>query len=441
MWTLLLVLSCTKEVPPHLQVEPRVPTENLAPSMEALLGSDPLARRPDPREPEAWTGLNEAEVLRIWSTVAATQAPTPADWVALEARTRGTVGVALARGAMLAGLEVSQGDWGHPHQKVVAAWLGLTRVDARPLGGRHSAPLDWLPGTDPQTQLKNARHIAVRRVLTGWLDGPDIDLNAVGKAIQSDSYTSLIASPTGALIDARARDQRKPSDQAEGRDLLWAATAHAARWAGADSNKQQAILRQERDTSRKAHGATPTTLALRAARAALEQDAGDAESAGLALVAITAERIIGTCPDIPCEGLGRVATLQRAALWGEDARVAALLWTIIATKQALDTLEVALDHPSLYRRLPEVADALSGLTQSPIALSFLRHRTSSPALYMALSRMADGPDITEKEDALDAIRRRLITLCDQVPQTGVIEAIRDPVQRICHRTASALAKG
>jgi len=322
----------------------------------------------------------------------------------------------------------------------MAAWLGLTRVSARPIGGRHSAPLDWLPGTDPQTQLKNARHIAMRRVLTGWLDGPDIDLSAVGDAIRSVSYTGLIASPTGGLIDARSRDQRKPLAQAKGRDLLWAASAHAARWAGADSNKQQATLRQERDASREAHGATPTTLALRASRAALTQDAGDAESAGLALVAITAERIIGTCPDTPCEGLDRVATLQRAALWGEDARVAALIWTVIATKQALDTLEVALDHPSLYRRLPEVADALSGLNQTPIALSFLRHRTSSPALFMALSRMADGPDITEKEDALDAIRRRLITLCDQVAQTEIIEAIHDPIQHICRRTASDLAK-
>ena len=439
MWHLLLLLSCAKEIPPHLRVEDATPARYRPPSVTALLAGDPLARRPSPRTPSAWEGLKEADALAIWASTANQRSPSPADWMSVVTKTRGTIGVPLARGAMLAGLEFTQGSWDHPHQQQVAAWLGLTRVAARPIGERPSSPMDWLAGSGPKEKLRNARHLATRMVLTGWLDSPSIDLNAVDLAIQSSAYTRLLLSPTGALIHSRAQDQRSDAARSRGQDALKEATMHALRWVGADTNAQQAVLRQARDTSRAAHGATPEALSLRTAVQALTADAGDPRSAGLALVAITAERMAGTCPDRPCEGLYLTATLQRSSMWGDEAGVLAHIWTLIATKRALDTLEVSLERPSLSRRLLQIGEALSGFTGAPIELAFLRHRSASPALLLSISRMAGGRDVTQAKAALDAVRHRLIGLCEVSLPSGTNPEMIQAIDQIRRRTLRAIA--
>lgn len=440
MWLFLLIFSCNKEVPPHLRVDYTPQDLHAPPSLKSLLASDPLVRRPNSRGAGAWDSLEESSALNAWASVARLSRPEPSDWLALESQNRGTIAVALARGAMLAGVESSHGDWGHPQQARLSAYLGLTAVGVRPIGVRPSAPGAWLPGLEPKTKVANARHMATRMVLSGWLDGPKIDLSEVGQALGGEAYTGLADTPMGALIVARSNHERTPGAHEEGKAHLWRASAHALNWVGADTNTEQTAMQSARQLSRDTHGGTPTAMALQLAYAALKTNAGADDSTGLAMVAIIAQRLEGSCPDTPCEGLDRVATLQRAKLWGADAEIAALIWTLIATKQALDTLEIALVHPSLSKRLPQVADALNGFNLQPTNLAFLRNRVQSPALLMSISRMAGGPDVNDKDAALDAVRSRLISLCDQAISMALPDTIIEPVQRIRLRAQRAIDK-
>lgn len=440
MWTLLLILSCAKEIPPHLRVEPvQVETHTQA-SLHALIASDPLVRRPDARQPGDWTTLSEGQAIETWAAVARASSVAPSDWLQVEAQTRGTVGVALARGAMLAGLEVTRGAWTEQLQQSIAGWLGLKRVAARPIGSRPGAPLDWLVGLTPERKLENARHLAERRVLLGWVDGPAINLKPVSKALQSSSYTGLATTPIGMLIYDRAQDMRSPEDRVSGTSKMWEASEHALRWAGADTNKDQTRLRIERDTHRDTYGETASARALREARVLLTADAAEDDSAGLALVVIAAERIEGSCPDKPCEGLDRVAALKRAEVWGPTARQAAAVWMVIAAKQALDTLEASLDRPSLHRRLPEIAEVLSAASGQSIELSFLRHRVKSPALLLSISRMAGGEPQTDPLLVLDTVREQLILLCDEALDLSPPDQVQAAIMHIKARAARRLQR-
>ena len=106
------------------------------------------------------------------------------------------------------------------------------------------------------------------------------------------------------------------------------------------------------------------------------------------------------------------------------------VWHVIALKRALDTLRVSIDKPSLYRRLPQVADALTGLHEDTIELSFLRHRVASPAMMLNISRMAGGTPTSDANQAIEAVAKRLQQACDRALEHPIPSAHRSLIKRI-----------
>jgi len=413
MWTLIFILGCAKEIPPHLQVHSVESPQVSGPAtLETLVGSDPLLRRPKPRTQGDWDALSEAPAIETWARTARRTDPFPADWATVETATRGTIGVPLARGARLAAIEVTQGEWDEALQQQIAAWLGLSGVEARPATATPAEPLAWLSGHNGQEKLQTVRHIATRMVLEGWFDSPAISLDAAAQALESDAHTRLADSPYGRLILSRASDLQDPEAAKSGTQFFWEATGHALEWAAADSDAEQAHMQEKRTAFRAQRNSTPSAWNLSRARELLRLNATSDASTGLALVTIAAERIEGSCPDTPCEGLDRVASLTRAGRWHPEAAAGASVWQVIALKRALDTLEVSLDKPALYRRLPQIADALAGSQEATIELAFLRHRTATPGMMLTISRMAGGQPTSDAMQAIEAVEERLKKACD-----------------------------
>jgi hypothetical protein len=438
MWTLLLVLGCAKEVPPHLRPIADTPPHQSEASLSSLVGADPLVRRPSPREAGDWQDIEHGEFIEHWARKARSGSTMPSDWVNVEAHNRGTIAVPLARGARLSGLEVIRGEWDLALERSIAAWLGLSRVEVRPSSKAPANPLAWLSGSHPQAKLATARHIATRSVLLGWLDGPEIPLEAAAKALRAPTMTGLADSPLGRLIDNRASKASDAQAAAEGTDLLWTATTHALAWAAADRDSDQNRLRKERDAFRSEHQQDPVSWHLHQAYNKLLLDAGNPSSVALALVAYTGTRMNDTCTDAPCEGLDKMSTLVRSDSWSPTNTGARWAWSVIATKEALDTLEASLDKPSLYRRLPEVADTLTGLNGGAVDLAFIRHRVPSPALFLTISRLADGVHSSQVEGALRAVKMRLIAVCDQALGHPMPTDTADQIRRIRRQAKAQL---
>ena len=111
MWGLLLILSCAKEVPPHLRPVVSTPPSQTEASIRALVGADPLVRRPLPRTRGDWETVHQGAAIEQWARVARANATMPSDWTNIEAHNRGTIAVPLARGARLSRLEVVGGEY------------------------------------------------------------------------------------------------------------------------------------------------------------------------------------------------------------------------------------------------------------------------------------------------------------------------------------------
>ncbi len=435
MWLWILALSCAKEIPPHLRVEP-TPQSAFDISLPGLIGSDPLTRRPNAGPQGAWRTLPQGHAIEAWATVARRANPQPTHWAEVEAQYRGTIAVPLSRGARLAGLEVAHGDGSIPHQQQIAAWLGLTRVAARPGTQRPSEPLEWLPGRTIDEKREVGHHIASRWVLRGWLDGPSIDLGPVAKALQGPAYTGLADSPHGRLIRARAEGQVGPTEEAE--VALWAATSAALKWAMADGRKARKAQHEARRLHRSTHETDLVEAQLNTAIDGLILNARVDESTGMALVAIEAARLNRACTDPPCEGLDRVRSLHDADRWGPQTARAAATWRVIALKEALDTLTVAIDQPILHRRLPQVVEAIAGADGEPVQLPMLRHRIESPVLLAALSQLASGTPQTTRAPALKAIKTQLIMVCEQAIQASPPPEIASDLKRLRDRLQRAI---
>lgn len=436
MWFLLLALSCAKEIPPHLRVDTTPPTAFEA-SRSGLVGRDPLVRRPDPGPVGAWSGLHQGQAIAAWADVARQARPQPTHWAEVEALNRGTIAVPLSRGGLLAGLEFAQGDGGVEHQQDIAAWLGLTRVAARPATQRPSPPIDWLPGPTINEKMDTAHHIARRWVLRGWLDGPDIELDAVAEALEGSAYTALSDSPYGRLIHARASGSQ--ADSSDAKRALWTATEAALSWAMADGQRAKQTELERRRNYRTAHQEDLVSAKLSAAFQGLSQNASDDDNTGMALIAIEAARLNRVCADPPCDGLDRVRSIHDARVWGPMSGQLATVWEVIALKEALDTLSLALDQPILHRRLPQVFEAIAGVRGASIQLPWLRHRTENPVLLAALSQLSSGVPQTTRENTILAVTGLLEQRCDQAMSGDLPPSINDMMGRLHDRIKKKLA--
>jgi hypothetical protein len=320
-------------------------------------------------------------------------------------------------------------------QKEAASWLGLTLVQAQPGTSTPRQPLDWVEGRTAEEKRKTVIHMMERSVLEGWFEHPQINIQPVATAIESEAHTGIASSPYGQLLQARALKLRDPEAGQTGRRFLNAATLMALKLAAADTDREQSSVLAHRDEAEKRLGAPPVAWNLEKARKSFTQDAASVETTGLALVTIGAERLENSCPDTPCGGLDRVASITRASSWGKAPLASAAAWHVISLKRVLDTLEASLDKPTLGRRLPQVADTLAGIDETQITLPFLRYRVAAPGLLVSISRMADGPPTSDQKEALQSVKNRLLQACDNALKAGVSADQAKIIQHIQRRTA------
>jgi len=436
---LLALLGCGQEIPPHLQVERPIPVSiprTLPAGLRDLVRTDPLVRRPDPRSAGDWMALQDGVAIEAWAAVARSTRSTPADWTQVERSRPGTAAVALARGARLAALEVLlAGELEIPAQQQVAAWLGATRVEVHPTTNNSRGPLDWLRGATPEEKREAALTMSERAVLLGWLDGPGIDVVPTAEALTAPAHTRLADSPAGALIRSRAARDRAPSAAENGRAALIEATVLALATVAADRDVEQEALRVRVARAAEKLGGKKDPLAtlLHRARISLTADAGSDASAGLALVALTAQQLFGHCPEGHCASLSRTQALETATRWGPSVTPLARAWQVVALKQATDTLSASYKKPSFGHTLIDVVDPLSGTGGGPVELSLLRYRTAEPTALVQISRLASGPPTTVPAEVIAVLRAHLVSACDAALSTRLPREVASEIRRIRDR--------
>lgn len=450
MW-LLLWLGCatTHEVPPYLQpAQPRAqlsaparPVVDLPSALEELLGGDPLARRVEPGPPGRYAAIPGGGSLEAWAAVARRVDPTAEDLAALERAHRGTPAMALARGTALALLETRLTGApvpGAPEETdKLLPWIGPFLSDDRPLPPDARDSNAWLGPLDPRDARQALLTIAERRVLLGWLDGPEIPLGPVARLIGPPLYDRLEAEPAGALIAARGRGARDPDAARQGEALLSRATALALTEVAADRDAEQSAWRTQRaDLVRElglGEGDNPVAALLQRALGPLTADAAEDRSAGLGLVALTALRLVGPCPPGVCRDFDRAATLARAELWSPDVVPLARAWQVIALKDAVDAVEVSLERPTFTSALPEVLDALAGTGPAGFPALALRRGRTSQQLFLDVSRGAGGPDQLDGAGLVANLRARLVLVADRALAAPPPPALHEPLTRIRDR--------
>lgn len=449
----LLLPACTGRLPPALAPTsaptaqaPTVAVDDLASAAVALVAADPLLRRPQVQAD--WAGLPGGAPIAAWSRLVERGDAQPADWFSLERSYPGTLAVPLARGARLADLESLLAGGLRPEDTARVVSLLAPLSDVERSGPSDIRPaLGWAaPGAAATEQAAAVLHIAERGVLLGWLDAPDLPLAAPTAAMRPGIHDRLIDAPAGALILARGTGRRDAEAAAGGRADLSLATTLALADAAADTDSEQAALTtrlaQAAELLRAQGAQVPEVhdgalrFSLSRARSRLTADGGDDASAGLALVALTAERLRDQCPDPTCRGLDRVTTLHRAAAWGPEAAAAAAAWRVVAAKQALDTLEVTAERPTFGAAMPELVDVLLGEGAASVDLSLLRQASAGPVTWLSLTRAAGAPDATDADAGIHAIRALVVRTCDAALATTLPDDERELVKRIRQRAAS-----
>jgi hypothetical protein len=414
---LLLLLGCTRAVAPVLEVEPveATPPEPADPDARLawILGDDPLARRP--RLPTATDGP-----LVAWAELARADDTRPAQWADLEARFPATVVVPLARGARLAALEASLGD----PARAMEWYLPLPLGDAGQEQTR--PPLDWLHASPD-----NLLPLLERSVVLGWLDAPSLPTAKLAAVFAEPGFGRVVATPAGTLLTARAARASDPAAAAEGWAALEQATALAAATAATDTDAEQAANKLALQAARDTLGGDPVPTLLRRAAEKLTADAGTDRSAGGALLALAAERWENRCPDTPCGGLDRVRAMATAGRWAPEVAPFADAWIVIASKDALDRLDVSWDHPSVTGAIDATVEVLLG-SGGAVDRSLLLYPKPGPPLVLALSRAAGGGDLTGKDDLVHALRKRAGALA-AATAPRVPEATRGPLEKIARR--------
>lgn len=437
IWPLLVMACGPKEVPPHLRVEEsndgavEIEVVDDRSALARLLGRDPLARRADPLTPGAWADLPSGEALEDWASLARQDESTPTDWQALESRWPGTMVVGLARGSQLGRMQVQlAGEGDRSLSAAAVSWLGPLRAGEE-LYPRE--PAAWI-SEDPHSRREDLLYLAERRVLLGWLHAPTVPVAPVATAIDPAIQGRLVASPAGRILLARAGGERDAETGQAGERLLERATTLALEEAAADADGEQRAWREHLLALRAELGVDDPLAALLAqARVALIADAGTPSSAGLALVAATAERVRGTCPDAPCTGLDRTSTLASAGRWGPEVSASAAAWRLISLKSAVDAFEASWDHPSFKTHAPLLVDALLGTGAASMDLGVLRVQAATPGTFLAIGRGTGRDGITGQQEARRALRDHLVRIADEALVTDLTEEQRSFAQRIRRR--------
>ncbi len=432
---LLALAGCPRApLPAHLQPESAEvvasrPVTSRDDLLAALLRGDPLARS-QPRVDLDTAARFDPDLAAWLAAAAGPDAEERARQLGHgEASVRGTAAVALGRGRRLARAERLLADPTADEQtarQITALLTPLTDPD-RGAAQVVRSPLDVFAGQG--SARSRALAAADPWVLAGWLDGPGIPLGPVADALDAPMHDRLRLMPLGALIQARARNADGPAEA--GWADLERATTLALAQAAADRDKEQAAWRERRASVAAELGAEdPVRALLSRARPALTAAAQDDRAAGGAVVAIHAERLAESCAT--CGGLDRVDGLGAAARWHPDAGRLGALWQVVATKQALDHLDVALHRPTFPQALLDLLDALLGVGAGPFPVAVVERGSPGPALWLDLSRGLDL-ESTDEAEVRAALGAHLRTLAELALSTEDDPERREILTRIARR--------
>lgn len=409
------VAGCGK-VPTHLQVQP--PTTDAvdrsvtdARSAVALLARrDPLVRAPTVPDRPSAAALTGDPWLVAWmdGTLALErqQGDPDAGLEALESQWPGTPVVALTRGQRLRLVETALArsqTLDDATEAQIAGWLTPLRPDQADTGLPRK-PLDWFatPGELPAA----ARAWGERWVMVGWLDAPAIPVTALLPALTAPMYDGLRATPTGALLLARAQGASGPVDAA------WAdlrrATSLALEQSSADrDSEQRAWSDRKKAVAAELGSDDPIRTLLERSLAALTAAAGDDRAAGGALLAHGALRLRNQCADAPCGGLDRVDQIATAAAWGTEPAELAAIWRVIALKDAVDRMDVGAESVAFPGAMVDLVDALAGTGAGPMAADLLRVRRGEARTWHNLALALGAEGVTDWAGARQALGAHL----------------------------------
>lgn len=409
------VAGCVRPLPDHLRVDapaplappttPSAPPTDRDSALAAVLGADPLARRPAARDPAAFAAIPGADATRAFLT-ALRELDTGRDAVgplaALEAALPGTEAVGLARGSRWrhadSVLHSTVLDAAAAHRAALSALTPLREGDPDTRGPL--SPLDLLGG--PEGLLRDGE----RWVLAGWLDGPDVPLGPVARALAPSPFDPLRERPLGRLIVARAEDRR--ADAAAAWADLERATHLSLVRVAADRDSEQGAWADERRAVATELGVQgdPVVALLNRAFDGLLADAGDPRSAGGALVAATALRIVGRCPDAPCAGVDRAVTLRRASSWHADVGRLGRAWEVVFWDQTLATLAAGRDTGLFATAVVDLADVLAG-AGDPVDGALIARDHPDPTVWLIAGRAVGVDGVVDWPDASVALGKHL----------------------------------
>ena len=393
----LALVACARTLPSPLALPPpddaaaSHPILTREDALTAVLDGDPLARRTGRVRALALSDVDGAgpiaATLQALTTLESTQVDATQALHVGEHERPGSESVALFRGYRLALAERSIAasvTTGTPLEFDVASLLAPLATEVRPTAiGRH--PLAWL---SPDTAaLPDALYAYGERwVLEAWLDGPAIPLAPVASLLHADAYDTLALGPIGRLIQARADGLR--ADPTAALADLDRATLLALTRAAADRDAEQTAWRDLRKAAADELGVDdPVSALLQRAAAGLTADAGNARSAGAALLAIAADRLDGSCLDAPCVGLDRTSLITRAGAWDTQLQRRARVWRVIALKDAIDGMEAGHETVRFNPSLVDLVDALLGTGAFEPPASLLARRTAEEAAWTQLGAM------------------------------------------------------
>lgn len=400
--------ACVHETPPELRLDAaRAEVEEPEPGepqarLVWILHGDPLVRRP--RMPAG----DPDPALADWLAVARQGDPRADSWWALEATHRGTVVVPLSRGARLAAIEPR-----FPEFTTSVAWMVPLPVPTLKVEAAR-APLDWLQVQRPEDVLT----MMERQVLSGWLDGPGVDVTLVARPLGDATWARLAQTPAGRLIGARAAATGAGSS-----DALVEATRLALMEVAADTDAEQAAWRALRGNEGDPVNARLQEVGI---------DGRDAAATGRSLLALAALRWRDACEDTPCGGMDRVDLMGVAARWDPAVAPFAHAWQVIALKDAVDQLLTTYDTPFARLGVDRVVEALIGLGVTGMDLTVLQYREPGPGMHLAVSRALGAGDQTSKDAMFAALNRRLQAIAEAAAGEAPA-ALQEPLRRIAVR--------
>lgn len=435
---LLLLAGCPREVPPHLLVQSQAlemeaaSFDTLPSTLTWMLGTDPIARTARFPENAVFERLEgTSDLATLARSIRALEAGDGEPALELQRSTGPSAGLAapftrgylLARAEnLLAGLTPSAG------QPPLHAYITPLRRQASDEALPRD-PLSFLEDTDAR------RFYGERWVLTSWLSQPDHPLEPVQAALANPQHSRLATTPTGRLLLSSHGASDAPVGP--GMALLERATLLSLTRAAADRDTEQAAWADLKlDAMEELQTQDPEHALLDASFEGLLPASADRTARGAALVAIAADRWRGGCTDEPCDGLDRTETFAMARTFGPEVERLAVVWQVIALKDALDSMEAGKDTVLFPRAALQLADALHGTGAGPIDASLLMRSRPSPATWLSLARATGGETATDWGTARNRLAQHVTGVVDQAllhhedgPLKPLLERVRERVAR------------